>query len=164
MLPLCGRFWWQQLQNLGWWTLKITRAWGDGCKETMCPPVGLGKRKENRAVGQEATLQRSVLLTLFFFLNHMETFHHGIILEKCESKLDLGISSHRSEWFLSKALQTGNGGEVLEKNKFSYTDAGNVNCQQPEHGTEWRFLKWKINEWQLSLTLYRKETPNILKS
>ena len=94
----------------------------------------------------------------------METFHHGIILEKCESKLDLGISSHRSEWFLSKALQTGNGGEVLEKNKFSYTDAGNVNCQQPEHGTEWRFLKWKINEWQLSLTLYRKETPNILKS
>ena len=67
MLPLCGRFWWQQLQNLGRWTLKITRAWGDGYKETMCPPLGLGKTKENRAVGQEATLQRSVLLTLFFF-------------------------------------------------------------------------------------------------
>jgi len=58
----------------------------------------------------------------------METFQHGVILKKWESKLELSTSSHRSEWLLLKTLQKVNGGEVLEKNKFSYTDAVNVNC------------------------------------
>lgn len=58
----------------------------------------------------------------------METFQQGVILKKWESKLELSMSSHWSEWLLLKILQTVNGEEILEKKKFSYADAGNVNC------------------------------------
>ena len=47
----------------------------------LCPRVGPGKRVQNRADGQEANLERRILITGFFF-NQMETFQYEVILEK----------------------------------------------------------------------------------
>ena len=50
-----------------------------------------------------------------------------IIREKHKSKSQCGIISHRSEWPLSKSLQTINAGEDVEKRKPSYTVGRNAN-------------------------------------
>ena len=47
--------------------------------------------------------------------------------EKCKSKLQLGITSHQSEWPSSKSLQAINAGEGVEKREHSCTVGGNVN-------------------------------------
>ena len=47
-------------------------------------------------------------------------------VEKCKSK-PRGTISHRSEWFLSKTLQTIKAGEGVEKREPSYTVGGNAN-------------------------------------
>ena len=49
------------------------------------------------------------------------------LLEKCKSKLQWYITSHWSEWLLSKTLQTTNAGEGVEKRENSCTVGGNVN-------------------------------------
>ena len=49
------------------------------------------------------------------------------LLEKCKSKLQWDIISHRSEWPSSKSLQTINAGEGVEKRECSCTFGGNVN-------------------------------------
>ena len=49
------------------------------------------------------------------------------LLEKCKSKLQGDITSHRSEWPSSKSLQTTNVGEGVEKRERSCTVGGNVN-------------------------------------
>ena len=48
-------------------------------------------------------------------------------LEKCKSKPQWGITTHRSEWPSSKNLQTLNAGEGVEKREPSCTGGGNVN-------------------------------------
>ena len=52
--------------------------------------------------------------------------HHSL-LEKCKSKLQLGISSCLSESLLSQSLQTINSGEGVEKKVSSYTVGWNAN-------------------------------------
>ena len=44
-----------------------------------------------------------------------------------QSKLQRGITSHRSEWSLSKSQQITNAGEDVEKRECSHTAGGNVN-------------------------------------
>ena len=49
------------------------------------------------------------------------------LLEKCKSKLQWDITSHRSEWPSSKSLHTINAGEGVEKREPSCTVGRNVN-------------------------------------
>ena len=55
-----------------------------------------------------------------------EAQHHSL-LEKCKSKLQRDITSHRSECPSSKSLQTINAGEGVEKRECSCTVGRNVN-------------------------------------
>ena len=52
---------------------------------------------------------------------------HRLLLEKCKSKLEWGITTHQSEWPSLKSLQTINAGEGVEKKGHSCTIGGNVN-------------------------------------
>ena len=52
--------------------------------------------------------------------------HHSL-LEKCNSKLKWGITSHQSEWSSPKNLQIINSEEDMEKRAPSCTVGGNVN-------------------------------------
>ena len=52
---------------------------------------------------------------------------HHQLLEKCESKLQRGITSHQSDWPSSKSLQIINAGEDVEKRKPCYTVGETVN-------------------------------------
>ena len=47
-------------------------------------------------------------------------------LEKCKSKLQRAITSHQSEWPLSKSPQT-SAGEGVEKREAPCTATGNIN-------------------------------------
>ena len=49
------------------------------------------------------------------------------LLEKCKSKLQLYITSYRSEWPSSKSLQKTNAGEGVENRESSYSVGGNAN-------------------------------------
>ena len=49
------------------------------------------------------------------------------IIREMQSKLQLGITSHQTEWPLLKNLQIINAGEGAEKRKHSYTVGGDVN-------------------------------------
>ena len=49
------------------------------------------------------------------------------IIREMQSKLQLGITSHQTEWPLLKNLQIINAGEGAEKREHSYTVGGNVN-------------------------------------
>ena len=49
-----------------------------------------------------------------------------LMLQSMGSKLQRGITSHWSEWSLSKSLQIINSGESVEKRESSYTVGGNV--------------------------------------
>ena len=62
------------------------------------------------------------------------------LLEKCKSKLQWGITSHRSEWPPSKSLQTINAGESVENRELLHCW---WKCEliQPLWKTVWRFLK-----------------------
>ena len=53
--------------------------------------------------------------------------HNRTLLEKCKSKLQWDITSHRWEWPSSKSLQTINAGKGVEKRQPSCTVGGNVN-------------------------------------
>ena len=61
----------------------------------------------------------------------------SLILQKCKSKLQWDITSHRSEWPLSKSLQTINAGLGAEKREPSCTVGGNVNWYS-QHGRQYR--------------------------
>ena len=52
---------------------------------------------------------------------------HHPLLEKCKSKPQWDITSHRSEWSSSKSLQTINARGDVEKRECSCTAGGNVN-------------------------------------
>ena len=62
-------------------------------------------------------------------------------LEKCKSKPQWDITSHMSEWLLSKRPQITNVGEDVEKREPLYTVGGNVKLVQPLLKMVWSFLK-----------------------
>ena len=74
---------------------------------------------------------------------HGKDAQHRSLLEKCKSKLQWDITSHKSEWPSSKYLQTINAGESVEKRECSCTIVGNVNWYS-HYGRLWRFLKLGI--------------------
>ena len=51
---------------------------------------------------------------------------HHLLLQKCKSKLQWGITSHQREWPSSKSLPTINVGEGVEKKEPTYTFGGNI--------------------------------------
>ena len=59
--------------------------------------------------------------------NTWKDAQHHLLSEKCKSKPQWGTISCRSEWLLSKSLQTINAGEGVEKRKPSYTVGENAN-------------------------------------
>ena len=58
---------------------------------------------------------------------HMKSCSASLIIEKCNSELQLGITSHQLEWASSENLQKRNAGEGVEKREPSCTVGGNVN-------------------------------------
>ena len=83
---------------------------------------------------------------------HMNRCSTSLIIEKCKSKLQWGITSHQSVWPSSKNLQTINVREGVEKRESSYTVGGNVNwCSHygEQYGSSWKKLKivtiWPCN-------------------
>ena len=58
---------------------------------------------------------------------HMKGAQYHSLFEKCKSKLQRNITSHSSEWPLSKNLQAINAGKGVEKRRASCTVGGNVN-------------------------------------
>ena len=71
----------------------------------------------------------------------MKSAQHCSLLEKYKSKLQWGVTSHRSEWPSSKSLQTINVGEGVEKREHSYTVDGNVNWYSHYEGQYGDYLK-----------------------
>ena len=70
----------------------------------------------------------------------MERCSTSLIIREMQRKPQWGTISRRSEWLLSKSLQTINAGEGVEKREPSYTVGGNANYSPPWR-TVWRFLK-----------------------
>ena len=66
------------------------------------------------------------------------------LLEKCKSKLQWDITSHRSEWPSSKSLQTINAGEGVEKREHSCTVAGKIYWYN-HYGKQFRYSLKKKN-------------------
>ena len=58
---------------------------------------------------------------------HMKRCSTSLTINQMQSKPQQGSISHRSEWLLSKSLQTINAGEGAEKKEHSYTVGGNAN-------------------------------------
>ena len=59
--------------------------------------------------------------------NTWKNAQHCLLLEKCKSKWQWGITPHQSEWPSSKNIQIINAGEDVEKREPSCTVGGNVN-------------------------------------
>ena len=57
---------------------------------------------------------------------HKKYAQHYSLLDKCKSKLQWNITSHRSEWSLPKYLQAVNAGEGVDKREPSCTVGGNA--------------------------------------
>ena len=163
MLLTCGHFW--LLKNTV--NTEYSRLGVKKKKKKICSQqISSGrpwKKNQNRADHQEATLERSVLH--FFKKKKVKKFQPPEILEKCKSKSQWGITSHWSEWPLLKSLQTVKLGEAVEKRAPSYTDAGNVNWEQPPWTMRCMFLKQRKREWNYdnSLTPYKKRNLKSIK-
>ena len=73
-------------------------------------------RKTNNQIKKWAKdLDTSPKKTYRWLINTWKNAQHCLLLEKCKSKLQWGITSHWSEWPSSKNLQTINAGEGVEK-------------------------------------------------
>ena len=82
--------------------------------------------------------------TYRWLTNTWKDAQHHSLLERCKSKPQWNITSHRSEWPSSKSLQTINGGEAVEKRKPSRTVGRNVKKQNisracPLPSRQWHF-------------------------
>ena len=84
--------------------------------------IQLNARKTNKIKKWRKDLNRH-----FSKADIQKDAQHHSLLEKCKSKPQRDITSHRSEWPSSKSLQTINTGEGVEKRERSCTVGGNVN-------------------------------------
>ena len=75
--------------------------------------------------GSICQLEMQLCPLIIHNLEQIENNHN--ISEKCKSKLQWGTNSRRSEWVLSKSLQTVNAGEGAEKRELSCTAGRNLN-------------------------------------
>ena len=83
-------------------------------------------KQPNQKVGKRPK-QTFIKKTYRWLTNTWKEAQHCSLLEKCNSKLQWDITSHQSEWPLSKSLQTINAGEGVEKRECSCTIGGNGN-------------------------------------
>ena len=86
-----------------------------------------GKQTTQSKSGKETYTDMFPKMTYRWLTNTWKDAQHGTLLQKCKSKLQWDITSHWSEWPLSKCLQTITAGEGVEKGEHSCTVGGNVN-------------------------------------
>ena len=79
--------------------------------------------------------------TYRWLTNAWKDAQHHSLLEKCKSKLQWDITSHRSEWPSSKSLQTINAGEGCGEKRTLLHCLWECKLIQPLWNTVWRFLK-----------------------
>ena len=91
--------------------------------------IQLNTRKTNHPSknGKKNWIDVSPKKTYRWLTNIWKDAQYRSLLEKCKSKLQWDITSHRSEWPSSTSLQTINAGEGVEKKDCSRTVSGNVN-------------------------------------
>ena len=89
--------------------------------------MGPRKRSQKKADGQEANLNRLVLLTLFFFFfNHTQNLH--ILQSFQNANQNSEVLPHTGQNDLCKKFTNIKCWKILEKREFSCTDATKLNC------------------------------------
>ena len=124
--PDTGKDWRQEEKRktedemVGWhhqhYDMSLSRLW----ELVMEGKPGVLRSMGSQRFGQD-------LATALNWTNTWKDAQHCSLLEKCKSKLQWDITSHWSEWPLSKSLQTINGGEGGEKREPSCMVGWNVN-------------------------------------
>ena len=126
--------------------------------------VGPGKRIRNRADDEEANLESTVLLALCLKISHEKLSMSWNIIEMQIKATVRWISSHQSEWPLSKSLQTIKSGKVVEKCDPPALMLGMWVVKSHDGGRGGGSLnseKWK--NLHLSLTAYRRRNSKSIK-
>lgn len=129
MLPPCGHIWQQQLRNLCGRALHYLPGLQEFNEKTpvlnKCPRMRPGKRSQKRADGQEANLNRLVLLTLFFLITRKASTPCS--LTKTQTKTPRCCLTRVKMTFVKK-FTNNECWKVLERREFSCTDATKLNC------------------------------------